>query len=171
MGGRKHWVSSFVGFVFLLVLLNQLVEASAISSSCRHIAIGVVTDQSSRMGRQQKIAIEMALQTFHFSASFPKLELFNNDSNGNSARAITSGNSNFFFRMIWTSILDQQAVYRKISIKLTISPLLSYSNSDSINACVFNLIIHFTHIIYFWRCMLYIFRHWILLDYHIIIFI
>uniref|UniRef100_A0A0A0LL99 Ionotropic glutamate receptor C-terminal domain-containing protein n=1 Tax=Cucumis sativus TaxID=3659 RepID=A0A0A0LL99_CUCSA len=90
MGGRKHWVSSFVGFVFLLVLLNQLVEASAISSSCRHIAIGVVTDQSSRMGRQQKIAIEMAFQTFHFSTSFPKLELFNNDSNGNSARAITS---------------------------------------------------------------------------------
>ncbi|XP_008444629.1 glutamate receptor 2.1-like [Cucumis melo] len=89
MGGRKHWVSCFVGFVFVLVLLN-LVEANAISSSCKHIDIGVVTDQSSRMGRQQKIAIEMALQTFHFSTSFPKLELFHNDSNGNSARAITS---------------------------------------------------------------------------------
>lgn len=147
MGGRKHWVSCFVGFVFVLVLLN-LVEANAISSSCKHIDIGVVTDQSSRMGRQQKIAIEMALQTFHFSTSFPKLELFHNDSNGNSARAITSGNSNFFFRMTWTSMLDHQ-LHRKISIRLKLWPLLSYHNTlipPMLLFCVFHQIIPFTRI-------------------------
>lgn len=91
MGERRDWVCScLVGFLFVLVLVN-LEEANA--TSCSHIDIGVVTDQTSSVGRQQKIAIEMALQTFPFSNSFPKLELFHNDSNGNSAPAITSGNS------------------------------------------------------------------------------
>lgn len=88
MGERRDWVCScLVGFLFVLVLVN-LEEANA--TSCSHIDIGVVTDQTSSVGRQQKIAIEMALQTFPFSNSFPKLELFHNDSNGNSAPAITS---------------------------------------------------------------------------------
>ena len=105
MGGRKDWVSCFVRFVFVLIVVKNLEETNAISvsSSYRHVDIGAVTDQSSRMGRQQKIAIEMAFQTFHFSTNtFPKLELSHRNSNGNSARAIISGNSNssshlFFF--------------------------------------------------------------------------
>ena len=61
-------------------------EGKAINSH-----VGGVTDQSSRIGRQHKIAMEMALHSFPSSTSFPKLELLHNHSNANSARAITSG--------------------------------------------------------------------------------
>ena len=61
-------------------------EGKAINSH-----VGGVTDQSSRIGRQHKIAMEMALHSFPFSTSFPKLKLLHNDSDGNSARAMTSG--------------------------------------------------------------------------------
>ncbi|XP_022961657.1 glutamate receptor 2.1-like isoform X2 [Cucurbita moschata] len=84
MGTTKPWVSCFVGFLFLLLQV-KMEEGKAINSH-----VGGVTDQSSRIGRQHKIAMEMALHSFPFSTSFPKLKLLHNDSNGNSARAMTS---------------------------------------------------------------------------------
>ncbi|XP_038885765.1 glutamate receptor 2.1-like [Benincasa hispida] len=130
MGGRKDWV----WFVFVLVVVN-LDEANAIR--CRDIIeIGVVTDQSSRIGRQQKIAIEMALQTFHFSTSFPKLKLFHKDSNGNSARAMTSAldliSNNKVSTILGAFTLQEMQIMSEINTNFIDIPIISLPIAASI---------------------------------------
>lgn len=55
--------------------------------------IGGVVDYSSRTGREQGIAIEMAVQDFHHSTCSIHLVLRFKDSQGSSPRAASSGKS------------------------------------------------------------------------------
>lgn len=61
-------------------------------------AIGAVIDQTSRIGKEQKIAMEMAVHDFNQWTQCSHMDLQFKDSQGNSARAISSGNdpTNFF---------------------------------------------------------------------------
>nr|KYP40592.1 hypothetical protein KK1_038076 [Cajanus cajan] len=61
--------------------------------------MGAVLDLESIMGKQQKIAMEIAVQEFN-NLSCSKMHLIVQNSRGNSARAIASGNvlfTNFLF--------------------------------------------------------------------------
>ena len=55
-------------------------------------SIGVVVDQSSRVGKEQKIGVEMAVHDFNRESHCSKVDLHIQDSQGNSARAASAGN-------------------------------------------------------------------------------
>lgn len=55
--------------------------------------IGAVIDQTSRIGKEQKIAMEMAVHDFNqWTHCSSLMDLHFKDSQGNSARAVSSGN-------------------------------------------------------------------------------
>ena len=71
--------------------------------NCKYSAarIGGVVDCTTRMGKEQKIAMEMAIQDYYFinnnfdsstTTSCSKLDLHLKDSQGNPARAAAAGN-------------------------------------------------------------------------------
>ncbi|XP_071922824.1 glutamate receptor 2.7-like [Coffea arabica] len=53
-------------------------------------SIGVVVDQSSRVGKEQKIGVEMAVHDFNRESHCSKVDLHIQDSQGNSARAASA---------------------------------------------------------------------------------
>jgi len=61
------------------------------------MSIGAVLDLVSLMGKQQKMAMEIAVEEFNNQSTSSKLDLQIKDSHGNSAQVIASGNlsSNF----------------------------------------------------------------------------
>jgi len=62
-----------------------------------NMSIGAVLDLVSLMGKQQKMAMEIAVEEFNNQSTSSKLDLQIKDSHGNSAQVIASGNlsSNF----------------------------------------------------------------------------
>ena len=60
------------------------------------MSIGAVLDLGSLMGKQQKIAMEVAVQDFN-RLSCSKLDLKMKNSRGNSAQAVAGGNFHFQF--------------------------------------------------------------------------
>lgn len=93
-------------FLLLLLLVASNVKASEREDECpltHQITwnIGAVTDYNSRVGKEQKIAMEMAVQDFHRHrhrhrlTCSSKLVLHFNDSHGNSPQATSSGKLKF----------------------------------------------------------------------------
>jgi hypothetical protein len=70
------------------------------------MSIGVVLDLDSLMGKQHKIAMEIAVQEFNNQLSSSKLDLQIKDSHGNSAQVISSGNPpcNFLCFLLFFSL-------------------------------------------------------------------
>ena len=107
--GQKMSTGPFLLFVALSVLISAQSKALMIMTnndgsenhkSCSSVLarIGCVIDYTSRVGKEQRIAIEMAVQDHVFidssSSSFcAKLDLIIKDSQGNPARATTRGNN------------------------------------------------------------------------------
>ncbi|OMO78932.1 Extracellular ligand-binding receptor [Corchorus capsularis] len=86
-------MSRFISLFLLLPLL--IAEVGGKEESCvmrRGIArgIGSVIDYSSRAGREQKIAMEIAFQDFHRSTCSKQLVLRFKDSHGSSAQTVSS---------------------------------------------------------------------------------
>ncbi|GMN24408.1 hypothetical protein TIFTF001_047653 [Ficus carica] len=83
--------------VFLLVFLLAGSKANINDGQdCLVARIGGVIEYSSRVGKEQKIAIEMAAQDLIFINNSPTcttLDLHLQDSRGNPARATASGNN------------------------------------------------------------------------------
>jgi len=69
--------------------------------STNNMIIGAVLDLGSLMGKQQKIAMEIAVEEFNNQSSSSKLDLQIKDSHGNSARVIASGNVSSSFFFLW----------------------------------------------------------------------
>jgi hypothetical protein len=61
------------------------------------MSIGAVLDLDSLMGKQQKIAMEIAVQEFNNQLSSSKLDLQIKDSHGNSAQVIAGGKVPSYF--------------------------------------------------------------------------
>jgi hypothetical protein len=69
------------------------------------MSIGVVLDLDSLMGKQHKIAMEIAVQEFNNQLSSSKLDLQIKDSHGNSAQVIASGKVPSYFCLICVILL------------------------------------------------------------------
>ncbi|KAL8513896.1 hypothetical protein ACS0TY_013133 [Phlomoides rotata] len=88
-------IIQLMSFFFLLLLLMVESKASSINVAClekqhhgANLRIGVLIDKSCRVGREQKIAMELAVQDFHHCLN---ILLHVTDSHGNSARAASAG--------------------------------------------------------------------------------
>lgn len=88
-------MSSSLSFYLVLLLLVGSAKASGRGNKCQITqqtiaGIGVVVDYSSRVGKEQKIAMKMAIQDL-FHSTCARLDLHLKDSQGNSAGAIAGG--------------------------------------------------------------------------------
>lgn len=107
MFGSDIYLLYFVGAVLLLVgSCSESANTNETGNlrSCsgenlkRVVKMGVIVDSSSRLGREQLVAIQMAFQQqhhLHFSNSCQKFELLLRDSPDNSAQATATGK--YFF--------------------------------------------------------------------------
>ena len=96
---------SFCSLFFFLGLLLLLGSSQAYTSknefkcktnlATKSTRIGVVFDSGSQIGKQQIVAMKMALRRFHFSSCANSLELLLHDShaNFNNSYASSSGNN------------------------------------------------------------------------------
>lgn len=89
-------------FLLLLRLVGSKAEADEGGDGCplthQMRNIGGVIDYSSRVGKEQKIAMEMALEDFSRSSNCSKqLLLLLEDSQGNSARAASTSKASPVF--------------------------------------------------------------------------
>jgi len=94
MGGSSPLSESIFFFVLHLFAWPRLLLANQTIHHCLTTPIkniGVVLDLDSLMGKQQKVAMEIAVQEFN-SLSCSKLDLNIQNSKGISARTIASGN-------------------------------------------------------------------------------
>lgn len=110
MFGSDTYLLCLVGAVLVLVLVGSCSESANTNEtgnlrSCSGenlkgvVKMGVIVDNSSRLGREQLVAIQMAFQQqhdhLHFSNSCQKFELLLRNSPDNSAQATATGI--FFF--------------------------------------------------------------------------
>lgn len=84
-----------LSFFLVLLLFVSSVKANGTEEKCQvtqqiTARIGCVIDLSSRVGKEQKIAMEMAVQDL-FKSTCAKVDLHLKDSQGNSARATAAG--------------------------------------------------------------------------------
>lgn len=99
--GRNSSLQLIICFSIVSYLLAwSRVQTShcLVPKSCTNMSIGAVLDLASLMGKQQKIAMEIAVEEFNINqVSSSKMDLQIKDSHGNSAQVIASGNipSNF----------------------------------------------------------------------------
>ncbi|KAI3465350.1 hypothetical protein Pfo_022013 [Paulownia fortunei] len=127
-------------FLFLLCCLLLLVESktSSISEACpKHqqpatLSIGVVIDLRSRVGKEQKVAMEMAVQDFHHCLN---LFLHIKDSNGNSARAAFAAidlvSHNQVDAIVGTVTLQDAALLSEFKAVTRSIPIISLSPAAS----------------------------------------
>ncbi|XP_045797145.1 glutamate receptor 3.2-like [Trifolium pratense] len=90
MGRNSSLQLKIVCFNIVLHLLawSRMQRSHCLVPQRSIMSIGVVLDLDSLMGKQQKIAMEIAVQEFNNQLSSPKLDLQIKDSHGNSAQVI-----------------------------------------------------------------------------------
>ncbi|KAF6175246.1 hypothetical protein GIB67_030464 [Kingdonia uniflora] len=81
---------SFLPFFSVLVLIVSLIQSNATANSFIG-SVGANIDYASRAGREEKIAMEMAVDNF-YKSNGSKIMLKLVDSQGSATRAISSGN-------------------------------------------------------------------------------
>ena len=77
--------------IFILFILNILSHVSVTKALNQTTNIGVIIDQSSRAGKEQKTAIEIAVQKLHSGSKDHKLAIHFKNSSGDPLEAASSG--------------------------------------------------------------------------------
>ncbi|CAL8996363.1 unnamed protein product [Prunus brigantina] len=127
-------MSSSLSFYLVLLLLVGSAKASGRGNKCqitqqKIAGIGVVIDYSSRVGKEKKIAMKMAIQDL-FHSTCARLDLHLKDSQGNSAGAIAGAinllNSKQVVAIIGTLTMQEAAIVSEIDHNTTkMFPIIS----------------------------------------------
>ncbi|KZV45173.1 glutamate receptor 2.9-like [Dorcoceras hygrometricum] len=120
-------------FVLLLSLLGQKTSSTSTDTSCVpwKANLGVVIDRSSRVGREQKTAIEMAVNDLRHCSEFT---LHVRDSHGNSAASTAIELiSHKHVDAILGTLTQQEATFVHNSLNIYSIPIISLSPTSSVS--------------------------------------
>ncbi|KAF6177171.1 hypothetical protein GIB67_025508 [Kingdonia uniflora] len=133
----KSFIPMFTAKFFILLFLFSLLSngnsaAAGDDEDFKQVNIGAIIDADSRMGKDEKIAMEIAIQDFNISSNYHVLVLHVHDSGGDLLKAASSAN-NFIEEQNVEAIIGMEtwqeaALVAQAGNRVQI-PVLSFSTS------------------------------------------